>query len=134
VSGPHVTWEHGDAFDKALDDWFRHVQDATRTALAESGRIVADETRAGFGQAPAPTSRSGALAGSVGTSAPHTTSSGYEVQIGPQGVIYARKQELGKRRPYSSGPHPYFKPGFLRAGARFQTIFADAWRRAAPKG
>lgn len=131
MSGSSI--EGVEKLDHAFDAWVARIEEATKTALIAAGAAVAQTTAAGFGKSPAPTSRSGALASSIATSDPKRAGHGYTVEIGPSGVVYARRQELGKSGKGHSGAHPYFKPGFESATDRFIDIFTNAWHAAAPK-
>ena len=127
--------EHVAEFDAALAAWTTRAQRAAREALIAAAAAVADETKASFGGgAAAPQSRSGRLADSVRGDTPVETPSGWTSTVGPAGVPYARRVELGKSGRRHAGPHPYFRPGFKRAGSRFVEIFHAAWTAAAPGG
>lgn len=120
-------------FDRALDEWIARAERASAAALTAAGHEVAIETAASF-NGSGPVSRTGRLAHSVVTTAPVKKSSGWEAQVGPAGLIYVRRVELGKRGRRSAGPHPFFQPGYQRAGGRFAHIFAHHWAQAQPKG
>ena len=127
--------EHIAEFDAALAAWTARAQRAGREALIAAATAVADETKASFGAGSgAPRSRSGRLADSVQGDAPVETPTGWTSTVGPAGVPYARRVELGKSGPHHAGPHPYFRPGFKRAGTRFIEIFHAAWTAASPGG
>lgn len=119
-------------FSRALDDWKRRAVEASKAGLKAAGAEVARETRNSFGQSGGPRILSGALAESVTTTDPDQGPDGWTVRVGPTGLDYARRVELGKRAPRSAGPHPYFRPGFDRAGARFVEIFRSVWTDAQP--
>lgn len=128
-----VKFEHVPEFDKALDDWVARVEKAAGTALKAAGAEIAKETQASFGTSGGPVRRSGALAGSVVTSEPAKSGSeAWEVTVGPQGLAYVRRVELGKKGRHSAAPHPYFKPALGRAGSRFEEVFRAAWAAAQP--
>lgn len=127
-----IELQHADDFARALDAWIDRAEKASGVALTAAGAEVARESAASFDSGDGPTNRSGTLAGSVATTEPHKGLHGYEVTVGPAGVVYARRVELGKAGDHSAGPHPYFRPGFERAGARFVEIFSAAWADAAP--
>ena len=126
--------ENAGEFDRALDAWMQRADMASRAALAAAGREVATETAASFGAPGGPVNRTGALSRSTITTTPARTATGYEAQVGPAGLVYVRRVELGKAGAHHAKPHPYFRPGFKRAGAKFVEIFAAAWAAAAPKG
>lgn len=127
---------HGDHdFDKALDGWMARVEAATIAGLKAAGAVVVSETKASFGSAPGPTSRSGTLAGSVVVTEPVKKGlDTYVAQVGPDGVVYARKVELGKKGRRSARPHPYLQPAWARAVRQFNDAFAKSWAAANPKG
>lgn len=115
-----------DAFDKSLDDWLERVNRGTEAGLADAGREVGDEARHSFGTADGPQSRTGTLEHSIIVDdVTKVGDSGYEVRIGPSGVEYARKIELGG--------FPYLEPGLGRASDRILTAMRAAWQ-AAQKG
>ena len=127
---------HGDhEFDKALDDYVTRVEKATIAGLQAGGALVVTETKTSFGGSPGPTSRSGTLAGSVIVTEPVKKGlDTYVAQVGPSGVVYARKVELGKKGHRSARPHPYLQPAWARAITKFNEAFAKSWATAAPKG
>lgn len=122
-----------DDFNRALDAWIERANRASVEALKAAGDEVARETRNSFGSAGGPQIVSGALADSVITTDPVEGPQGWEARVGPSGLEYIRRVELGKRSPRSAGPHPYFRPGFDRAGPRFVEIFRSAWTEAQPR-
>lgn len=124
--------KHEAEFDHALDEWTERALAATKTAIERAGAEVATESAAQFGQAGGPANVSGHLGGSITTSPPQKVKgmNGYEATVGPTGVVYARKVEIGKRGQHSARAHPYFKPGWLKAGHKFMDIFKAAWREA----
>lgn len=131
---PELDWKHLEEFDKALKSWSERALKASAAALKKAGGHVATETKASFGSGSGPKMNSGALAGSITTTEPVQTSHGYSAQVGPAGLAYGRRVELGKRGKFSAAPHPYFRPGYDRAAHKFVEIFAKEWRESAPKG
>lgn len=126
-----VKFEHVAEFDAALDEWVARIHKATAAGIRAAGAEVAKQTAAGFGSGSAPVSRSGALARSVVTTEPKPVGANqWEAKVGPAGLAYVRRVELGKHSPHSAGPHPYFRPGFKRAGGRFAELFRAAWAEA----
>lgn len=132
MSDVTVTFTGGAEFARALDDWKQRTVEASKAGLKAAGAEVARETRNSFGQPGGPQIVSGALADSVITTDPSQGPEGWEVRVGPAGLDYVRRVELGKRAPRSAGPHPFFRPGFDRAGARFVEIFRSVWTDAQP--
>lgn len=134
MSGPQVALVGVDEWDAAIDAWVDRIERATEDGLRAAGQSVADETPRSFGSDGGPTSRSGALAASVVVTDPRKTDSGYELEVGPTGLMYVRKVELGKAGTHSGPPYPYFRPAYDRAGERFVTVIQQAWADAAPRG
>lgn len=134
MSGEQVTLIGVDEFNAALDAWIERVERVTQDGLTAAGQSVADETPRSFGVDGGPTSRSGALASSVVVTDPRPVDSGYELEVGPTGLEYVRKVELGKAGAHSGPPYPYFRPAYDRAGERFVTVLQQAWADATPRG
>lgn len=128
-------WHGEHEFDKALDDWVARAEKATVAGLKAAGAVAVAEARASFGSGSGPVSRSGRLAGSILVTEPVKKGlDTYVAQVGPSGVVYARKVELGKKGHRSARPHPYLEPGWARAIAKFEEAFVKSWATAAPKG
>lgn len=128
-------WHGGPEFDRAVDDWMTKAEAATVAGLKAAGAIAVTEARASFGGSGGPVSRSGTLAGSIIVTEPVKKGlATYVAQVGPAGVVYARKVELGKKGHRSARPHPYLEPGWARAISKFEEAFAKSWATAAPKG
>lgn len=127
----NFSWGGAHEFDTAIEALIDRMHTASKVGLAAAGDAVVKETGASFGTATGPTNRTGALLASVIRTEVEPTGFGYTVQVGPSGVVYARRVELGKRKPFSAGSHPYLQPGFGRAAKSFTEIFAVAWAKAA---
>ena len=130
-----VHFHHVPEFDKALDEMVKRALEVSRTALIAATEVVKKEVTASFGSGNGPVSRSGRLAKATTGTEPKRVGGlqRYETTIGPTGLEYIRKVELGKHNPHGGGPHPYFKPGYTRAGATFHKVFRDAWLKAIVK-
>ena len=127
---PSMEWEGLAGLDQALIHWVEKMPKATETAIRDGAQLVVTEARASFGGS-GPHSRSGRLQQSITFTAPKVVGLGqYEAQVGPSGVVYARKVELGKHSPRSAGPHPFLRPGFNRARTKLVDLFAAAWATA----
>ena len=120
-------FEGGGKFDVALERWLAETVLATAEGAKTAAQSVITAARSNIN------SQSGRLAGSIGSDVTASVG-GYEARIGPQGVEYARKVELGKRNPHGGMSHPYLKPGFERAVTGIESAFITAWRLAQPKG
>ncbi len=134
MSGPKIVLEGVDQWNAAIDAWVERVEAVTQEGLRAAGQTVADETPRSFGMDGGPTSRSGALASSVIVTDPRKVESGYELEVGPAGLAYVRKVELGKAGTHSGPPYPYFRPAYDRAGPQFVTVIHQAWADATPRG
>jgi hypothetical protein len=116
------------AFFAAFDHLVKDMEAATITALEEAAKLLIAETGQSFTGPPGPTNRSGKLVGSVQATPVVKGFPEYSIQVGPQGVEYARRVELGKRGAHSAAPHPYLSPALKRVGNRFIDAFIKAWR------
>lgn len=128
-------WSGTAEFDKAVDNYVARAEAATIAGLKAAGALAVAEAHASFGQSPGPVSRSGTLSGSIVVTEPVKKGlDTYVAQVGPSGVVYARKVELGKKGHRSARPHPYLQPAWARAITKFEEAFAKSWAAAAPKG
>lgn len=127
-----VEFTGGREFDEALDRWTRRAVEGTQAALAGAGAAVADEARKSFdGSGGHPRRGGGALEASIVVTTPKSVGfEKYEAQVGPSGVVYARRVELGKKGAHSARPHPYLQPGFKRAAKVIGEVFHKAWAEA----
>lgn len=121
-------------FNRALERWLERAELASREALVAAGAEVARETKNSFGSEGGPNIVTGRLADAVTTTDPYPVDPrGWEIRVGPAGLDYVRRVELGKSGARSAPAYPYFQPGFKRAGERFVQIFTDAWTNALPR-
>lgn len=117
-----------DEFEAALDKWVGEMFLATAAGTKTAAKGVVDMARTQIN------SRSGRLARSIKSEVKPDGLDGYTAQIGPQGVEYARKVELGKKNPHGALGYPYLQPGYEMAMATMTETYAAVWRAASPKG
>ena len=135
MAGGDFAWKGVAEFDSAIDAWLHRTETASHDALVEATQVVHDQTASEFGQGNAPVSRSGALAAAVTMSQPRKIGeSGLEVDIGPTGLVYIRRVEIGHQSPHSAGPHPFFAPGWMHSFDKVGHVIAKHWKSAQPKG
>lgn len=109
-------------FDAAMAKMVANAPKVAEAALREAAQLGVVDMRADVH------SKSGKLAGSIMATDPVVKGlGGYEVKIGPTGLPYARKVELGKHGDRSAGPYPYVVPGFKRAVPKFIDVFRKHW-------
>lgn len=111
-----------EAFEAALDKLVEHADTGAARAVTQAAELVAEKAAGKIH------SRSGKLAGSLRPAKPNRVGFGdYELKVGPKGVEYARKHDLGKHGRHSGPPHPSFQPGYREASSEFSEIFRRAW-------
>lgn len=114
-------WETA-KFDAAMAKMIANAPKVAEAALREAAQLGVVDMRADVH------SKSGKLAGSITATDPVVKGLGnYEVQIGPTGLPYARKVDLGKRGAHSAPAYPYRVPGFKRAVPKFIDVFRKHW-------
>lgn len=116
-------------FNVSVDGLVARFEQTSKAALSAAAKILIGEARSSFGSGSgSPESRTGRLAGSIIATEPVSKGlKGYQLQVGPTGVEYARKVELGKRGHRSAPPHPYLAPGYKRAGAAWALVFREMY-------
>lgn len=125
-----ISWLGKGEFDAALDRMVEKAHAAAEAALRSAGEAVVNEAHASFGSGGGPRTGSGRLADAIGMTNPAVDGFGYTASVGPMGVVYARRVELGKHSPHGAMAHPYLKPGFSRAKPKIEEIFIAAWTAA----
>jgi hypothetical protein len=122
-------------FDAAIDAWVARIEIATQAGLKAATEEVKKESAASFGSVGGPQrGASGKLEEAVtGTEPKKGGLSEYETTVGPTGLAYIRRVELGKAGAHSAKAHPYFQPGYERASLRFLEVFVKSWGEAQPK-
>jgi hypothetical protein len=127
-----LKWHNDVDWRKAVEAWADRADQATNTAIVEATALVSTEVAASFGVGSGPVSRTGRLASSVTSVIDKGGLGQYTAQVGPAGLEYVRRVELGKAGRHSAGPHPYFTPGWDRAAIKFVEVFARAWVDTSP--
>lgn len=111
-----------EAFKASLDKMVEHADTGAAKAVTQAAELVAEKAAGRIH------SRSGKLAASLKPAKPTRVGFGdYELKVGPKGVVYARKHDLGKHGRHSGPPHPSFQPGYHEASSEFAEIFRRAW-------
>lgn len=125
---PSVVLKGLHEFEHAIDRIRAMVDTATRDATAEITRAMIEEARAGIN------SQSGTLADSIHADTTRVGFGVYEATVGPGGVEYARKVELGKQGKHSAAPHPYLQPAERKVFGTVNEVYARAWAGAIRRG
>lgn len=130
MSDEGVTWQ-SDAFFRAIASWVQGAERAMRDGVVAGSEVVAIEAQNSFASGDGPQSQSGDLAGSIHATPPEQSDlHGYVARIGPAGLEYARKVELGKSGDHHGPAYPYLRPGFERAKPQIMPRLRDLWANA----
>lgn len=134
-----------DAFTAALQAWGERTIEATERAAGDAGEIVRESVQDNLRTSYYPPSSTPGTPPAWRTGYLHDhvyvrvlpVDGGWQARIYPS-TVYARIQELGgiTGAGYRTHlpPRPYVRPARDESADRVGQTFADAWRRAQPRG